>query len=119
MSKFLVPILERITVNKYSIADSFSFAEELLNSDPNLVVTSFDVECFSQISLCNKLLIFLLKAYFMVGIIYILNKEKFNQLLAITMWEALVLCDREYYQQIDGVAMVSSLILKSYSALAC
>ena len=48
MSKFLVPILERITVNKYSIADSFSFAEELLNSDPNLVVTSFDVECFSN-----------------------------------------------------------------------
>lgn len=39
-----MPMLKPITTNKYTIKDSFSFAEEFLNYDANLIMTSFDVE---------------------------------------------------------------------------
>ena len=44
LSKFFVPLLTPLTLNEYTIKDSFSFAEELLNYDSNLVMASFDVE---------------------------------------------------------------------------
>ena len=44
LSKFFVPLLTPLTLNEYTIKDSFSFAEELSNYDSNLVMASFDVE---------------------------------------------------------------------------
>ena len=44
LAKFLVPMLEPLTTNQYTIKDSFTFAEELQSFDPKLVVTSFDIE---------------------------------------------------------------------------
>lgn len=38
-----MPMLKPVT-NKYTIKDSFSFAEEFLNYDANLIMASFDVE---------------------------------------------------------------------------
>ena len=44
LAKFLVPILEPLTTNEYTIKDSFTFAEELPSFDSKLVMTSFDIE---------------------------------------------------------------------------
>ena len=41
--KFFVPLLTPLTLNEYTIKDSFSFAEELVNYDSNLVMAGFDV----------------------------------------------------------------------------
>ena len=38
-----MPMLKPVT-DKYTIKDSFSFAEEFLNYDANLIMASFDVE---------------------------------------------------------------------------
>ena len=43
-SKFFVPLLTPLTLNEYTVKDSFSFAKELSNYDSNLVMASFDVE---------------------------------------------------------------------------
>ena len=43
-SKFFVPLLTNLTLNEYTIKDSFSFAEELLNYESNLILASFYVE---------------------------------------------------------------------------
>ena len=52
LAKFLVPILESLTTNEYTIKDSFTFAEELQSFDSKLVVASFDIESlFSNIPL--------------------------------------------------------------------
>ena len=46
LAKFLVPILSPLTVNDYTVKDSFSFAKEVVNFDSSLFMTSLDVESF-------------------------------------------------------------------------
>lgn len=43
--------------------DSFSFAEELLNDSPDLVIASLDIAWLLQIFLCKKLSIFMWISY--------------------------------------------------------
>ena len=65
LGKFFVPLLAPLTSNEYTIKDSFSFAEELLSFDSNLVMASFDVESLftniplkETIDLCADLLFY-------------------------------------------------------------
>ena len=44
LAKFLVPILSPLTVNEFTVHDSFSFAEEVVNFDANCITASLDVE---------------------------------------------------------------------------
>ena len=46
LAKFLVPMLEPLTTNEYTIKDYFIFAEELQSFDSKLVMASFDIESF-------------------------------------------------------------------------
>ena len=110
LSKFFAPLLTPLTLNEYTIKDSFSFAEELLNYDSNLVMASFDVESLfiniplqETIDLCLEIL-FNDKPNIDDFII-----TNFHELLTVTMSESLFLFDGEYYKQIDGVAMDSPL----------
>ena len=43
LAKFLIPMLEPLTTNEYTIKDSFTFAEELQSFDSKLVMVSFDI----------------------------------------------------------------------------
>ena len=43
LAKFLVPMLEPLTTNEYTIKDSFTFAEKLQSFDSKLVMVSFDI----------------------------------------------------------------------------
>ena len=55
LAKFLVPMLEPLTTNEYTIKDSFILAEELQSFDSKLVMASFDIESvFTSISLQEK-----------------------------------------------------------------
>ena len=42
LAKYLVPILSPLTVNDYTIKDSFTFAKEVVNFDHNLFMASVD-----------------------------------------------------------------------------
>ena len=44
LAKFLVPMLEFLTANKYTIKDPFRFTEELQSFDSKLVMANFDIE---------------------------------------------------------------------------
>ena len=116
-----------MTLNEYTIKDSFLLAEELLNYDSNLVMTRFDVEPLftniplqETIDLCVKLLFN--DKHNIDGF----TITDFHVLLTVTMYESLVLCDGKYYKEIDGVAMgsrtnvcqyVSFLIFKFHSKI--
>ena len=45
VSKFLVPILDKITIGPYTILNSFSFNREVLQQDSTLVMGALDVYC--------------------------------------------------------------------------
>ena len=44
LGKYLVPILTPLTVNEYTVKDSFTFAKEVINFDHNLFMANLDVE---------------------------------------------------------------------------
>ena len=44
LAKFLVPILNPLTKNEYTVKDSFQFAEEICEQDPTLSMGSLDVD---------------------------------------------------------------------------
>ena len=110
LSKFIVPLLTPLTLNEYTIKDSFSFAEELSNYDSNLVMDSLDVESlFTNIPLQETI-------DFCVDLLFTdkpnndgFTKTDFHELLTITLSESLVLFNNEYCKQIDGVAIGSPL----------
>ena len=110
IAKFFVPLLAPLTSNEYTIKDSFSFAEELLTFDSNLVMASFDVESlFTNIPLKETIDLCVNILFSNCTSIDGITKDYFHELLSICMSESLVLFDGEFYKQIDGVAMGSSL----------
>ena len=44
LAKFLVPILNPLTKNEYTVKKSFQFAEEICEQDPTLTMGSLDVD---------------------------------------------------------------------------
>ena len=56
LAKSLVPMLEFLTTNQYTIKDSFTYAEERQSFDSKLVMASFDIEyLFTNIPLQEKI----------------------------------------------------------------
>ena len=94
LSKFFVPLLTPLSLNEYTIKDSFSFDVESLFTNIPLQET---------VDLCVKLL------FNDKSNIDGFTITDFHELLTITMSESLVLFDGEYYKRIDGVAMGSPL----------
>ena len=90
--------------------DSFSFAEEILNYDSNLIMACFDIELLFTDILSQETIDFCLELLFndepnIDGI----NITDFHELLTVTMSESLDLFDGEYYKKIDGLAIGSAL----------
>ena len=110
LSKFFVPLLTPLTLNEYTIKDPFSFAEEFLNYDSNLIMVNFDVELlFTNIPIQEAIDLSVKLLFNDKSNVYSFTITDFHQLLTVTMSESLVLFDGEYYKQIDGVAMGSPL----------
>ena len=60
LEKFFVPILKQFTINEYTVKDSFSFCKEILDQDPNLCITSFDIQSLLTNIPLDERLIFVL-----------------------------------------------------------
>ena len=54
LAKYLVPILSPLTVDDYTVKDSFTFAKEVINFDHNLFMASLDVESLFTNILVNE-----------------------------------------------------------------
>lgn len=81
-------------MNKYTIKDSFPFAEEVLSYDPNLVMASFNVEShFTNIPL-QKTIVLCVEILFQCKFcITGLTIKHFHELVIVTMSESLVSFD--------------------------
>ena len=85
LAKFLVPILEPLTTNEYTIKDSFTFAEKLQSLFINILLQETTDLCvenlFQDRTHVDNLL-----------------KDSFRELLPRTMSESLILFDQEFYK---------------------
>ena len=121
LAKFLVPILSSITINEYTVRDSFAFADEILQQDSNLFMASLDVESlFTNIPLKETIGICVNNLFadensFVNG----LPKNEFRKLLELAATESFFLFNDIYYKQIDGVAMGSPLGPTLANAFMC
>ena len=44
LAKFLVPLLEPLTKNEFTLSNSYLFKDKILSQDSSLLMASFDVE---------------------------------------------------------------------------
>ena len=102
LPKYLVPILSPLTVNDYTVKDSFTFAKEVINFDHNLFMASLDVESFSSNMYQGKL-----------------SKSEHYYLSKLATSESSFIFDNILYKQIDGVAMGSPLGPSLANAFLC
>ena len=61
IAKFLVPMLSELTKNKYVSKDSFEFAKNVREQNPDLFMASYDIDSLFTNYPWKKLLIFVLK----------------------------------------------------------
>ena len=107
--KFFIPFLTPISTTSLVIKDSFSFVQELLNSDINsdsIVMASFDVtSLFTNIPVEET--IELISNNIFVNCMYFegFNRPRFIKLLSLSVKNCHFTFNGRIYQQIDGVAM--------------
>ena len=110
LEKFLLQFLTPSTTNKFTVIDSFYFAEEICQEDSNLNMASLAVSSlFTNIPLDENIDI-------CIGNLYNGNKNSpnmpkndFRNFLNIATKESSFKCNNKYYNKVDGVAMGSPL----------
>ena len=120
LAKFLIPILEPLTHNEFTVKDSFSFAKEITKYDSSLFMASLDVESlFTNIPLketINNCVNDLHNKNLYNGK---LNKSDLFKLMETATSESSFIFDFLLYKQIDGVAMGSPLGPTLANAFLC
>ena len=120
LAKFLIPILEPLTHNEFTIKDSFSFAKDITTYDSSLYMASLDVESlFTNIPLnetINNCVSDLHNKNLYNGK---LSKRDLFKLLETATSESSFIFDYLLYKQVDGVAMGSPLGPTLANAILC
>ena len=110
IAKFLVPILKLLTTIDYTVKDTFEFSRDILNQNPNLFMSSLDINSlFTDIALDETIRIIIKKLSFKNETVHDLNKDQFKCFLTLEIKESYFLFDRELYQQVDVAPMASPL----------
>ena len=110
LSKFLVPILSTVAHGPYTIVNNFTFNQEIVQQDPNLVMASLDVDAlFTSIPLDETIGICANELYKDTHLVEKLTKSDMTKLLNLACKDTLFLFNGVYYNQIDGVTMGSPL----------
>ena len=108
LAKFLVPLLNPLTKNEYTVKDSFQFAEEICEQDPTLSMGSLDVDSlFTNIPLDETIDICVNQLFENTDTVEGFTKSELKQLLSLATKESYFIFNGLLYKQIDGVAMTS------------
>ena len=110
LAKFLVPILKDISVNDFTIGNSFEFGKEVLKQDASLYMGSLDVEAlFTSLPLIETINICVSELFKNKETINNLTKNEFKTFLEFATNEPWFIFNNNFYKQVDGVAMGSPL----------
>ena len=135
IAKYLVPIINPITKNKYTALSSFSFAKEICELDvTGKFLASFDIKSlFTNIPLKETIDIIIKELFPDPEIplkcslfgeddpdsITLYNSEDFRRLLELATFDNYFLFNGTIYNQVDGVAMGSPLGPTLANAFMC
>ena len=73
---FLVPIVKPLTINDYTLKDTFEFSRDILNQDSNLSMASFDADSlFTNIPLDDSINIIIEKLFSENETVHNFNKD--------------------------------------------
>ena len=113
IAKFLVPFLQLLTINDYTIKDSFSFVEEItsLTTNSHITMASFNIKSlFTNVPLCETIDIVADALYDVLDMpVLSLNKNFFKTLLKLSVRDVLFFFNNVLYSQINGVGMGNPL----------
>ena len=120
LAKFLVPILSPLTVKKFTVHDSISFALEVVNFNANCIMASLDIESlFTNIPLDETLGNCIKGLFSNNDTVHNFIKEDLKEILKFASYESFFTFDSEHYSQLDGVAMGSLLGLTLANTFLC
>ncbi|XP_022804616.1 uncharacterized protein LOC111341856 [Stylophora pistillata] len=126
LAKWLDDKLKPLSSNRYTISDTFSFADEIQNLviDENDILVSYDVtSLFTNVPLHKTIEIIAKKAFadnwFNATHDLSITKPELVQLLEVATMNQLFQFDGNLYEQIDGVAMGSPLGPLMANAFLC
>ena len=120
IAKHLLPILEPITTNKFTIKNSFEFAKEVIEQDSGLYMASLDVESlFTNIQLEETINISCDSLFSNEAKINNFNRNDFEKLFRMALQNNFFNFDGKIYKQTDGVAMGSLLSPSLANAFLC
>ena len=101
--KFILPILSPLTINEYTVKDSFVFAKEITKTDCKYIVASLDVESlFTNIPLRKTIESCVNDLFFDKSKIDNLTKQDLFNLLSAAAKESFFIFDNSLFCQIDG-----------------
>ena len=113
IAKFFIPFLTPISTSSFVIKHSFSFVQELLNSDINsdsVVMASFDVtSLFTNIPVDETIEIIANRIFTSCMYFEGFDRSQFIKLVSLSAKNCHFIFNGRIYQQIDGVAMGSPL----------
>ena len=110
LAKLLVPILDTLTKNEYTVKDSFHFAEEICEQDPSLSMGSLDIDSlFTNIPLDETIDICINQLFANADTVEGFTRSELKQLLCLATKESYFIFNSLLYKQTDGVAMGSPL----------
>ena len=101
--KFLVPILSKLTVNEYTVENSFKFCQDVgnLSNSDNLFMASFDVEnLFTNVPLNETINIILDQLFTLPNSTVIgLTKALFKNLLELSVLNSFFIFNDKLFKQ--------------------
>ena len=110
LAKYLSNILKPLTINNYSVKDSFTFTQEILMLNSVPYMCSFDVaSLFTSIPVNETIEICIDLLYKDSELVNNLTRAQFKKLLVFCVKENHFTFNEQYFDQIDGVAMGSPL----------
>ena len=120
IAKYLLPFLEPLTSNEYTVKDTFHFVSMLDNKDHHLIMASLDVDSlFTNIPLNETIDIVTNKIYENKRKVNGISKLDFKKLLTLATKGSVFYFNGNYYRQKDGVAMGSPLGPALANAFLC
>ena len=110
-AKFLVLVLKSLISNKYTVKNSFAFAEEIVGPDLEFFMGNLDIDSLFTNILLEKTIEICVNTIFETterddG----LSKIEFKELLSVATKEFSFIFNRKLYKQVEGVTMGSCIL---------
>ena len=121
VAKYLVPILEPLTSNEFTLKNSYDFVKEIKTLEvANTVMASFDIKSlFTQIPLDETIQIICGKLFKDNDSYLNYTKKQFTNLLNLAIKDSPFLFNKKLYAQTDGISMGSCLGPTLANAFLC